>query len=83
MKQISMNKLSQILLEGDTRYELIRYIYKVQGFDLARLDYDAAAESIKVSSRTVGRAVKQLSDRGLLVIQDGKLRLHDRLQKIG
>ena len=78
---LSLTKVSKILLENDTRFKLIRYINQTQGFELARLDYDAAAEAIGVSYRTVGRLIKRLADEQIIVIARDKLRINEELRK--
>ncbi len=72
---LSLTKISQALLEDNVSYKLIRYINSVQRFELRRLDFDAAALAVGVSSRTVGRLVKRLADKGILVIVGDKLRI--------
>lgn len=80
---LSLTKVAKALLQKNVSYKLILHIYSIQKFELARLDYDAAADAIGVSVRTVGRTVKKLADEKLLVIEDNKLRLSKDLCKIG
>ncbi len=76
---LSLTKLSQALLKNDPDFLLVRYIFKMQEFTLARLDYEAAAAKIGVSSRTVGRMVKRLAQNKILIIDHDKLRLNEAL----
>lgn len=78
--KLSLTKVSQVLLEDNIAYKLIRYINGVQGFQLKHLDYDAAAEAVATSVRTVGRTVKKLADRGILVVEGDKLRISENMQ---
>ena len=77
--KLSLTKVSQTLLEDNVSYKLIRYINSVQQFDLKRLDFDKAAEAVGTSSRTVGRTVKRLEEKGVLVIQGDKLRISEAM----
>ena len=77
---LSLNKLAQSLLKDEPSFNLVRYINNVQGFELRRLNYDDAAAAIGVSSRTVGRLVKKLADRGILVVEGDKLRISESMQ---
>lgn len=76
---LSLTKLSQALLKDDPSFLLIRYINKIQGFSLARLDFEAAAIEIGVSARTVGRMVKKLSQDKILIVERNMLRINEEL----
>lgn len=76
---LSLTKLSQTLLKDDPDFLLVRYINKIQGFSLARLDFEAAAAEIGVSARTVGRMVKKLSEDRILIIEHNMLRINEEL----
>lgn len=80
---LSLTKISQALLEDNVSYKLIRYINSVQQFDLRRLDFDKAAEAIGTSPRTVGRTVKKLAEKEILVIEGDKLRISETMQITG
>ncbi len=77
---LSLTKLSQLLLKDDPKFSLVRYINDAQGFSLARLDYEAAAEKIGVSARTVGRIVKRLAEMKILMIENNMLRISEDLK---
>ena len=76
---LSLLKLSQTLLNDDPSFLLVRFINEQQGFDLAQLDYNAAAAAIGVSYRTVGRLVKRLAEKHILVVSRNKLRICEEL----
>lgn len=80
---LSLTKVSQALLEDNVSYKLIRYINGVQQFDLRRLDFDAAAEAIGTSSRTVGRIVKKLAEKEILIVEGDKLRISEAMRITG
>ena len=80
MTALSLTKIAQALLEDNVSYKLIRHIYRVQLFDLKRLDFDEAAKVVGTSSRTVGRIVKKLAEKGVLEIEGDKLRISENMQ---
>lgn len=77
---LSLTKTSQALLKDDPVFLLIRYIFGTQGFSLARLDYKTAAATIGVSERTVGRIVKRLGEKKILIITRDVLRINEDLR---
>ena len=76
---LSLLKLSQNLLKDDPSFNLVRFINDQQGFELAQLDYNAAAAAIGVSYRTVGRLVERLAEKHILVVSRNKLRISEDL----
>lgn len=77
---LSLTKTSQALLKDDPAFLLIRYIFGTQGFSPARLDYKAAAAAIGVSERTVGRIVKRLAEKKILIVARNVLRISEDLR---
>ncbi len=81
MKILSLTKVAQALLRNNVEYNLTRYIFNVQQFELARLDFELAGDAIGVSDRTVARKVRKLAELGILFIEGDKLRLNEDLAK--
>lgn len=71
--KLDMVALAKTLLDGSVPYALMRYIFRTQGAELKRLDYNAAAKELQIDRRTIARTVNALAAKKLLVIQDGKL----------
>ena len=80
MPTLSLTKIARALLEDNVSYKLIRHINSVQQFELRRLDFDEAAAVVGTSSRTVGRIVKKLAEKGVLEIEGDKLRISENMQ---
>ena len=71
-------------LKGLDRYgQLVNYIYNVQGNRLARLDFESAAKALNVDRRTIGRYLKELANRRVVLFHDDKLQLNDEILKTG
>lgn len=62
-------------MRDDKRLELIKYIHRVQGAQLRRLDYCAAAKSIGVSVKTVSRYCSELATDGIIRFEGRQLQL--------
>ena len=69
--KLDMVALAKTLLDGSVPYALMRYIFRTQGAELKRLDYNAAAEALNIDRRTISRTVNALAAKKLLVIQGG------------
>lgn len=67
----------------NARAALIDYIFRVQGAELRRLDFDAAASEIGVSRRTVSRYVGELAGQKIIVLTGDKLKLNDKFITVG
>ena len=81
-KVLDLMNVAKALLEGNLDMELVRYIFKVQGCELKRLDFDAAAAVLKCDRRTVGRRVKYLSEeRHVLHVEGDRLKINDEMLK--
>lgn len=65
------------------RAALVDYIFRVQGAELRRLDFDAAASDLGVSRRTVSRYVGELAGQNVIVIAGDKLKLNDEFIIVG
>lgn len=66
--ELNHKVLNERLCLVDTAAALIDYIYRTQGSESRRLDYEAAAISLNVSRRTIGRYVDVLADNKLIVL---------------
>lgn len=77
--KLDMVALAKTLLDGSVPYALMRYIFRTQGAQLKRLDYNAAAEALNIDRRTISRTVNALAAKKLLVIQGGMLRISEEL----
>ena len=67
--------LSARLSRVDGRVGLVQYIYAKGAGQDVRIDYKDAARELGVSARTIGRYVKQLADRRIVILgmgDDGK-----------
>ena len=67
----------------DARAALVDYIFRVQGGELRRLDFDAAASDLGVSRRTVSRYVGELAGRKIIVLAGDKLKLNEEFINVG
>lgn len=67
----------------NARAALVDYIFKVQGAELRRLDFNAAASDLGVSRRTVSRYVGELAGNEIIVITDGKIKLNEKYLIVG
>lgn len=77
MKQLNCAALNDRISQIDKRMELVNYIFEVQGADLRRLNYKAAANALGVSARTISRYVDELGAKQILTFEDKKLKLND------
>ncbi len=77
--EIDYKALNERLCVMDARAALVEYIFKVQGAELRRLDYNAAAAALLVSRKTVTRFVGQLADSKVIVIIDAKIKINGNL----
>lgn len=86
-KTLDLMSVARVLLMDSTDFALIRYIFRVQGGELKRLDYEAAAKALLCDRKTVSRRVKALSnpdlppERQILQVCGGKLKINDDLLK--
>lgn len=67
----------------DARAALVEYIFKVQGAELRRLDFDAAASELGVSRRTISRYVGELAGQNIIVLAGDKLKLNSTFITVG
>lgn len=67
----------------DARAALVDYIFKVQGGELRRLNFDAAASDLGVSRRTVSRYVGELAKQNVIVLAGDKLKLNEKFIDVG
>lgn len=71
-------------LKGLDRYgQLVNYIFNVQGNRIARLNFESAAKALNVDRRTIGRYLKELANRRVVLFHDDKLQLNDEILKTG
>lgn len=66
--ELNYKALSKKLCEVDTSAALIDYIFRTQGGDRRRLNYAAAADSLKVSEKTISRYITELANKKLIVL---------------
>ena len=81
--QIDFNALTERLRGLDRYSQLIIYIFDVQGARAEKLDYNAAAKSLGVDRRSIGRYISTLTDRQVLNLSGGKLKLNEEILKQG
>ena len=81
--QIDFNALTERLRGLDRYSQLIIYIFDVQGARAEKLDYNAAAKSLGVDHRSIGRYISTLTDRQVLNLSGGKLKLNEEILKQG
>lgn len=81
--ELNYKALNRQICIMDARAALVDYIYKVQGAELRRLDFDAAASDLGVSRRTISRYVGELAGNKIIVITDGKIRLNEQFLTVG
>lgn len=62
-------------LSKDRLVSLLKYILKVQGAEMKRLNYPAAAKELGVERPQIARDVRALEKVGLLIVKDGELSL--------
>lgn len=60
-------------LNKDRQIQLLKYILKVQGTQLRRLDFSAAAKALNASRAQIARDCQVLERTGLIVISNGEL----------
>ena len=76
MQQLDYETLAARLSSRERRLSLITYIFKVQGAELARLNFEDAAEALGVDRRTLGRYIDELGALGVLSFHDHKLKIN-------
>lgn len=79
MIQLNNELLHERLLQKDKLCALAQYIFKQNGAELRRLDYQSAADALGISKNTVGANVLKLVLLDVLEIDDGKIRLKQEL----
>lgn len=62
-------------LNKDRLIKLLQYIWKVQGAEMKRLDYTAAANELGISRAQLARDCQTLERAELIIISNGQLRL--------
>lgn len=62
-------------LNKDRLIKLLQYIWKVQGIEMRRLDYGAAAKELGISRAQLARDCQSLERSELIKISNGQLRL--------
>lgn len=67
----------------DARAGLVDYIFKVQGAELRRLNFDAAASELGVSRRTISRYVGELAGQNIIVLAGDKLKINSEFITVG
>lgn len=55
--------------------KLLQYIWKVQGAELKRLDFNAAGKELNISRAQLSRDVQALKNAELIIITGGELQL--------
>ncbi len=60
---------------------LVQYIFKVQGVELRRLDFNAVAAELGVGRSDLVREYKRLGELGIIITEDKKLRLDPKMIK--
>lgn len=67
----------------DRLVELVKYIYRVQGVQLRRLNYNRAAEAIGVDRKSISRYCDSLAAKNVIVFENGGLRINPDIIKAG
>ena len=62
-------------LSKDRLIKLLRYILRVQGMELRRLDYNAAARELGVKRPQIARDCQKLREAQLIIIEGDKMRI--------
>jgi hypothetical protein len=75
MQQLNLKPIYE-RLSKDRLILLLRYIFKVQGLELKRLDYNAAAREFNLTRAQIARDVTTLRKADLIIIEGDKLRLN-------
>lgn len=66
---------------ADTSFQLAKYIYKVQGTELRRLDFKAAAAELGVERSDIVSEYERLVKAGIIITENKKLRLDEKIIK--
>ena len=66
---------------ADTAFQLVKYIYRVQGLELRRLDFKAAAAELGVERADIVTEYERLCKVGIIITKDKKLRLDEKIIK--
>lgn len=75
MAQLNYEALNERLSTLDRRTELVNYIFRTQGGELKRLDYNKAAAELGCDWKTVSRYITQLADKKIIVFEADGLKL--------
>lgn len=81
MTALNFAALAERLLTDSKQLELVNYIFNVQGAAWRRLDYRAAASSLRIDKSTVSKYVDVLADRRVILLKDNELKLNDEILK--
>lgn len=77
--ELNYAALNERLSQLDRRLKLVNYIFRVQGAELRRLDYGAAAKALGVDWKTVSRYCDQLADERIIAFEGDKLKLNPEI----
>lgn len=83
MDQINMIKLYKQAVYSPYAVDLVKYIFRVQGGKLSRLDYAAAAKELNLEWKDVKRECDKLAKRGLIIYEGNGLKLNPAIIKVG
>ena len=62
-------------LNKDRVIQLLRYILRVQGVELRRLDYNKAAQALGVLRPQIARDCQKLREAQLIIVEGDKMRI--------
>ncbi len=83
MVQINMVELYKQAVFSPYAVKLVKYIFRVQGEKLRRLDYSAAATALGIEWKDVKRECDKLEKRGLIIYEGNGLKLNPTIIKAG
>ncbi len=81
MGQINMVELYKRTVYSPYAVKLVKYIFRVQGDALRRLDYSAVASELGIAWKDVKRECDKLEKRGLIIYEGNGLKLNPDIIK--
>lgn len=82
MAQINMIELYKQAVYSPYAVNLVKYIFRVQGESLKRLDFSAAAAELGLEWKEVKRECDKLEKHGLIIYEGNGLKLNPAIIKV-